>query len=139
MSLLYNKLIKSIKTAIYESLFDDIDDIVTDNDNTTIIDNISNNYKFVNLGLPSGTLWCTKNLGAETETDPGNYYQWGYTEPVDKDCQIINSDDYTKFNPSGDNYTFTKYNKNNVHYQLDISDDAAYIETFSNYRIPTPK
>lgn len=33
MSLLYNKLIKSIKNAIYESLFDDIDDIVTDNDN----------------------------------------------------------------------------------------------------------
>ena len=58
MSLLYNKLIKSIKTAIYESLFDDIDDIVTDNGNTTIIDNVSNNYKFVNLGLPSGTLWC---------------------------------------------------------------------------------
>ena len=31
MSLLYNKLIESIKTAIYESLFDD--DLVTDNDN----------------------------------------------------------------------------------------------------------
>lgn len=75
MSLLYNKLIESIKTAIYESLFDDIEDDIILDDNTTIIDNISNNYKFVNLGLPSGTLWCTKNLCAETETDPGNYYQ----------------------------------------------------------------
>ena len=35
MSLLYNKLIKSIKTAIYESLFDD--DLVTDNDNELLV------------------------------------------------------------------------------------------------------
>lgn len=107
MSLLYNKLIESVKTAIYESLFDDI---ILD-DNTTIIDNISNNYKFVNLGLPSGTLWCTKNLGAETETDPGNYYQWGYTEPVNKGTKHLYKTDYSKFNPSGNNKTFTKYNK----------------------------
>ena len=139
MSLLYNKLIKSIKTAIYESLFDDIDDIVTDNDNTTIIDNISNNYKFVNLGLPSGTLWCTKNLGAETETDPGDYYQWGYTEPVKKGTTLLTKADYTKFNPSGDNKTFTKYNKNNVHYQLENIDDAAQQETYGFFRIPTPE
>ena len=112
MSLLYNKLIESVKTAIYESLFDDIDDDIISDDNTTIIDNISNNYKFVNLGLPSGTLWCTKNLGAETETDPGNYYQWGYTEPVH--AKRIFKTDYTKFNPSGNNKTFTKYSKNKV-------------------------
>ena len=59
MSLLYNKLIKSIKTAIYESLFDDIDDIVTDNDNvSTIMDKFGGDYNYVDLGLPSGTLWC---------------------------------------------------------------------------------
>ena len=74
MSLLYNKIIESVKTAIYESLFDDIDDIVTDNDNVSIIgDRLSGNYKYIDLCLPSGTLWCTKNLGAETETDPGNF------------------------------------------------------------------
>ena len=45
MSLLYNKLIESVKTAIYESLFDDIDDIVTDNDNvSTIIDRLRGDY-----------------------------------------------------------------------------------------------
>ena len=36
MSLLYNKLIESVKTAIYESLFDDIDDDIISDDNTTI-------------------------------------------------------------------------------------------------------
>ena len=35
MSLLYNKLIESIKTAIYESLFDD--NLVTDNDNELLV------------------------------------------------------------------------------------------------------
>lgn len=139
MSLLYNKLIESVKTAIYESLFDDIDDDIILDDNTTIIDNISNNYKFVNLGLPSGTLWCTKNLGAETETDPGNYYQWGYTEPVNKGTKHLYKTDYSKFNPSGNNKTFTKYNKNKVHYQLENIDDAAYQETNCIFRMPTPE
>ena len=140
MSLLYNKLIKSIKTAIYESLFDDIDDIVTDNDNvSTIIDKFRGDYKYIDLGLPSGTLWCNKNLGAKTETDPGNYYQWGYTEPVKKGTTLLTKANYTKFNPSGDNKTFTKYNKNNVHYQLENIDDAAYQETNGFFRIPTPE
>lgn len=90
MSLLYNKIIESVKTAIYESLFDDIDDIVTDNDNvSTIIDRLRGD-NYVDLGLPSGTLWCTKNLGAENETDLGNYYQWGYTEPVKKRNNTFN-------------------------------------------------
>ena len=42
-----------------------------------------NNIKeyFVDLGLPSGLKWAKCNLGAETETDYGNYYMWGSTEP----------------------------------------------------------
>ena len=141
MSLLYNKIIESVKTAIYESLFDDIDDIVTDNDNvSTIIDKrFGGDYNYVDLGLPSGTLWCNKNLGAKTETDPGNYYQWGYTEPVKKGTTLLTKADYTKFNPSGNNKTFTKYSKNKVHYQLENIDDAAYQETNGFFRIPTPE
>lgn len=33
--------------------------------------------EFVDLGLPSGTLWAEKNLGAETPNAYGNYYSWG--------------------------------------------------------------
>ena len=140
MSLLYNKLIKSIKTAIYESLFDDIDDIVTDNDNISIIgDRLIGNYKYIDLGLPSGTLWCTKNLGAKDETDPGDYYQWGYTEPVKKGTTLLTKADYTKFNPSRDGDTYTKYDNEKIHYQLDNSDDAAYIETCGIFKMPTVK
>jgi hypothetical protein len=36
-----------------------------------------NGHDYVDLGLPSGTLWATMNVGATSETDYGNYYQYG--------------------------------------------------------------
>jgi len=43
----------------------------------------------VDLGLPSGTLWCKYNLGATCEPNNnkswfGNYYAWGELEPNKK-------------------------------------------------------
>ena len=34
-------------------------------------------HAYVDLGLPSGTKWATMNVGASSETDYGNYYQYG--------------------------------------------------------------
>ena len=34
-------------------------------------------YEYVDLGLPSGILWATMNVGASSETDYGNYYMYG--------------------------------------------------------------
>ena len=34
-------------------------------------------HDYVDLGLPSGTLWATVNVGATTETDYGNCYMYG--------------------------------------------------------------
>jgi hypothetical protein len=36
-----------------------------------------NGHAYVDLGLPSETLWATMNVGATSETDYGNYYQYG--------------------------------------------------------------
>lgn len=36
-------------------------------------------FPYVDLGLPSGLLWATCNLGAEHEYDYGDYYAWGAT------------------------------------------------------------
>ena len=36
-----------------------------------------NGHEYVDLGLPSGTKWATMNVGATSETDYGNYYQYG--------------------------------------------------------------
>lgn len=35
---------------------------------------------FVDLGLPSGLKWATRNLGAKNPEDFGKYYPWGETE-----------------------------------------------------------
>ncbi len=35
----------------------------------------------VDLGLPSGTIWYTRNIGAEYEYDDGALYAWGNTMP----------------------------------------------------------
>jgi len=38
---------------------------------------IIDGHEYVDLGLPSGTKWATMNVGASSETDYGNYYQYG--------------------------------------------------------------
>ena len=39
----------------------------------------ANGHEWVDLGLPSGTLWATCNVGADTPEGYGNYYAWGET------------------------------------------------------------
>lgn len=38
-------------------------------------------HEFVDLGLPSGTLWATCNVGSETPEGFGDYFAWGETQP----------------------------------------------------------
>ena len=38
-----------------------------------------NGHAYVDLGLPSGTLWATCNVGATTPEDYGSCYAWGET------------------------------------------------------------
>lgn len=44
-------------------------------------DGFIDNYGYVDLGLPSGTLWATCNVGASTPTDLGEQYAWGEIKP----------------------------------------------------------
>lgn len=37
-------------------------------------------HEWVDLGLPSGTLWARYNVGATNETEIGSYFAWGETE-----------------------------------------------------------
>lgn len=43
------------------------------------VDGSSNGHEYVDLGLPSGTLWTTCNMGATNPEDYGDYYAWGET------------------------------------------------------------
>ena len=38
-------------------------------------------HEWVDLGLSSGMLWATCNVGANAPEDYGNYFAWGETEP----------------------------------------------------------
>ena len=41
------------------------------------------NHEYVDLGLPSGTMWATCNVGALTPEDCGDRFAWGETQPKD--------------------------------------------------------
>ena len=72
----------------------------------------------VYLGLPSGTLWATCNLGASSPEDFGDYYPWGMTTP------IVPNEKYTP--------TFEGYPE-----ELAPEDDAAYVTLGSDWRMPS--
>lgn len=42
---------------------------------------VDNKNKFVDLGLPSGTLWATCNVGAYSPGNYGDYFAWGEVQP----------------------------------------------------------
>lgn len=39
-----------------------------------------NGHDYIDLGLPSGTLWATCNVGADTPEGYGDYFAWGETQ-----------------------------------------------------------
>ena len=43
----------------------------------------ANGHEYVDLGLPSGTLWATCNVGASKPEDYGDYFAWGETKKKD--------------------------------------------------------
>lgn len=47
------------------------------NDNTEVL---INGHAYVDMGLPSGLLWATCNIGAERAEEYGEYYSWGETQ-----------------------------------------------------------
>ena len=100
----------------------------------------NNGHKYVDLDLPSGTLWATMNVGASKPSDVGLYFQWGDTKGYTAD-QVGKEDGKKKF--TWDDYkwysggTFTKYTATSV--PLELEDDAAHANMGGDWHIPTPK
>ena len=124
----------------------------TKNENGYVIE--ANGHDYVDLGLPSGTLWATCNVGAENPEDYGDYYAWGETSPHysvnDADTIWLDVDDYSGGyawslygHCDGTNNTLTKYCNNGEYgtedYKsvLDAEDDAATANWGSGWRMPT--
>ena len=49
-----------------------------------ILSGITDGHEWVDLGLPSGTLWATCNIGANSPEEYGDYFAWGETAPKEK-------------------------------------------------------
>ena len=97
-------------------------------------------HAYVDLGLPSGLLWATCNVGAEAPEDYGDYFAWGETQPKD----TYNWSTYQYCN--GSSSTLTKYCNNSSYgyngFTDDLTtllpeDDAATANWGNDWRMPT--
>ena len=95
------------------------------------------NHEYVDLGLPSGTLWATCNVGANSPEQYGDYFAWGETAPKEvytwETYKWCNGtwDSLTKYNFQ--NYYGTVDNKN----ELEPADDAAQANWGLSWQMPT--
>ena len=104
---------------------------------TNVSDSTATEY-WVDLGLPSGLLWATRNVGASSPEDYGGYFAWGETTP---------KSDYSweTYRYANGNHAITKYcNKSGYGYNgfidnrtsLTNDDDAASVNVTGS-RMPT--
>ena len=89
-----------------------------------------NGYEYVDLGLPSGTMWATCNAGADKPEDEGLLFQFGRVDGYRY------GDTNNKFRTNDQNEQDTGnefipkttsgkvYKENDI---LDLDDDAAYV------------
>lgn len=80
-------------------------------------------YEAVDLGLPSGTKWAKFNIGATSETDYGDLFAWGATEPY-----IVGRD-------NTNNYSSNK--ASTIQHELLPYEDAATVHWGKGWCMPT--
>ena len=94
-----------------------------------------NGHPYVDLGLPSGTLWATCNVGANSPEEFGGYFAWGETSPK-SEHQSYNyalgfwDSDYPDCN-------MIKYNSSDGLTVLLPENDAARENMGGEWRMPT--
>lgn len=97
-------------------------------------------HDYVDLGLPSGTLWATCNVGATKPTEYGDLFAWGETSTK----ETFTFENYKFFKPKGyDIEEITKYNTKSRYVTvdnktvLDSQDDAVVVNWCGSWRMPT--
>ena len=97
-------------------------------------------YECVDLGLPSGTLWATCNVGASSPEEFGDYFAWGETVP--KDEFTYENYKWWYFDENGYRY-ISKYNTKSDFgpvdnkTELEPEDDAACVNWGTSWRMPS--
>ena len=85
----------------------------------------------VDLGLPSGVLWASCNIGASLPSEVGNYYAWGENESKDAygwETYKLCRGSYNSI------YKYTEVDGKSV---LEAQDDVATVQLGSEWRLPT--
>ena len=102
-------------------------------------------HDYIDLGLPSGTLWATTNVGASSPEDYGDYVSWGETRGHKSGktmwswggyryCYNASSKKLTKY-CTDYHYGYNGFTDNKT--ELDPSDDAAYVNWGAAWRTPS--
>lgn len=93
---------------------------------------------WVDLGLPSGLLWATCNLGATSPEGYGDYYAWGETATKDvygwSTYKYCNGTTMTKY-CNNSSYGYNGFTDNLT--TLEAMDDAAAQKLGAGARMPT--
>ena len=101
----------------------------------------SGDHEYVDLGLPSGLLWATCNVGANSPEEYGDYFAWGEIQPKDYYDWIT-----YQYCCNGNSYTLTKYCNDSYYgyngFTDDLTtllpeDDAATANWGFEWRMPT--
>ena len=104
--------------------------------------NVVYDHEFVDLGLPSGTLWAKCNVGANSPEDAGDYFAWGETST--KEMFDWKQYKYSEFIEG--EYKLNKYCTDTscgvngfADYltELEPADDAAIVNWGDGWRMPT--
>lgn len=94
-------------------------------------------YEYVDLGLPSGTLWATCNVGANSPEGMGDFFAWGETVPK----SYFDWSTYKYCNGASNNLTKycidSQYGTKDGKMELDLEDDAAYINCGHGWCMPS--
>ena len=99
-----------------------------------------NGYEYIDLGLPSGIMWATCNVGATKPEDEGLFFQFGRVDGyrfgdinnkfrLNKQNKQDTGSEYIPVTTSG-----KIYKKNEI---LDLEDDAAHVNMGGKWRMPT--
>ena len=86
-----------------------------------------NGHEFVDLGLPSGTLWATCNVGATSPEQAGLYFAWGETTGYTAE-QVKNGER---------SFLWKDYVENITSSDLTLEQDAAHVHMGGDWRMPT--
>ena len=101
-------------------------------------DGAYNGHDYVDLSLPSGTLWATCNVGADAPEESGDYFAWGETTPKTfydwSTNQYYNGHKLTKY-CTNSGYGYNGFTDDLT--ELQPGDDAVTANWGSGWRMPT--